>query len=191
MAPFSHQAAAHVCCAEQSQIFVAARWRQLIYILLFYLPGLGIGVMFLAQLTQSSIYTQQLSDSIVRVMMMLFGFGMFLLWLAILHEKMEVTATSLVRTSILGRKSIPLSDILSARCGIQGRGNTLLIIETKHGRRRMGLSLPTKTVKDLADLLNSRVKPDSAVYPVRGHELWNDAQPHVPGDAPTSGEPLN
>lgn len=26
---------------------------------------------------------------------------------------------------------------------------------------------------------------------LRCHELWGDAQPHVPGDAPTSGAPLN
>jgi hypothetical protein len=149
-------------CAEQPQIFVAAWWRQLIYLLLFYLPGLGIGyigIMSLSQqLTQPSTCTQPYSGTIAAIVMLLFGTGSFLLWLAILQEKIEVTSTSLTRTSILGRKSIPLADILGARCGIQGRGNTLLIIETKHGRRRMGMSLPTKAIEALADLLNSRVR---------------------------------
>lgn len=128
----------------------------MIYIVVLELPGLVIGMTFLLSLIRPSHSPQSLPDIVVSVLIMLVGFGVFALWVALVHEKIEVDATYLVRTSILGRKCIPLSEILSARCGTQGRGNTLLIVETKHGRRRMGMSLPTKTIQDLAELLNSR-----------------------------------
>lgn len=168
--------------AEQLQVFVASWWRQLLYILLFDLPALGMGMIFLSLLVERSTCPQTLSNTIVGVVGMLFGFGMFFLWLVIAHEKIVLTPTSLVRTSILGRKTIPLSDIVSARCGIQGRGNTLLVVETAHGRRRMGMSLPTKVINQLADLLNSRVKRAGTGQP------FGDSDAHVSGVASSQSD---
>ena len=160
---FAHKPVDQVDLVERPKVFVAGWWRHLLYILVLYLPAIGIGVFGLSALRQQSTFSRPMSDKILLAVIMLVGFGLFLLWLALLGEKIEVTATSLVRTSILGRKSIFLSEILNARCGIQGRGNTLLVVETRHGRRRrMGMSLPTKKIEELADLVNSRVNPGTA-----------------------------
>jgi hypothetical protein len=102
---FAHETLAQVALVERLKVFVAAWWRRLLYILVLYLPPLAIGAIGLSGLMQQSILSRHLSDNIALAVIMLFGFGLSLLWLAILGEKIEVTATSLVRTSILGRKA--------------------------------------------------------------------------------------
>lgn len=143
---------------DQGQVFIASWWRQLLYVLFLDLPPLGVGMMFLSLLAERSTCSQETPNIIFGVAGTVIAFGIFFLWVATCHEKIVLTPTELVRISVLGRKGIPLSEIVSARCGFQGRGNTLLVVETTRGRRRMGMSLSTKEINELAEILNSRSK---------------------------------
>ena len=72
-----------------------------------------------------------------------------------MYERIIITNNSVIRKNLLGTTDLPLKDIWSAKLGFVGRGNTVLIVDAKNHKYRMGMAFPNKTINEMAELISN------------------------------------
>ena len=93
------------------------------------------------------------SDYVGGLFLIIVGVMALLFWYNLLYERIIITTDLVIRKNLIGTIELPLRDIWSAKLGFVGRGNTVLIVDVKNRKYRMGMAFPNKTINEMAELI--------------------------------------
>ena len=100
----------------------------------------------------------QIASLAFRLIFGAFSVFMTIVFLNFLFEQITVTPTELVRTTFLSRTLVSMADIIAATCSFYGgTADTVLALETKDGKLYWARSYGTKTLREMAQLINAYV----------------------------------